>query len=59
MYISMLKQLFDDDLFENNRIKINKKCYYYTTINKDIYNKHNDIITKVSYYNLFNIDFID
>ena len=39
MYISMISSLFDKELFDEKRVKINRINYRYYKINNDIYNK--------------------
>jgi hypothetical protein len=59
MYISMLKQLFDDNIIMLKRIKINKKGYFYYIINYVTYNKHIELINKCSITKLLKSDFIN
>lgn len=52
LLITMLKNLFDVDLFIDKCIKINKKNFYIYEINNDVYNQHLELFQN-------NIDFID
>lgn len=60
MYISMLMALFDKELIKKTRdVRINKIKYKYHEFNKEIYNKHLELIQKCSINKLFNVDFVD
>jgi hypothetical protein len=54
LLITILKHLFDEDIFCCKYCIINKKQYYYYIINNHQLNKHIDIINKI-----YLIDFID
>jgi hypothetical protein len=53
LLITVLKNLFDNNLFIKTRIQINGKLnrYYYYTINNNILNDHNNIINKINLEN--------
>lgn len=54
LLITILKNLFDDNLFVKKEIRYKNIRYYYYELNKDIFDKHENIINKISYE-----DFID
>jgi hypothetical protein len=54
LLITILKNLFDDDLFIKQFKKVNQIQYYYYELNNNIFDKHKNIINKISYE-----DFID
>ena len=59
MYISMLKQLFDEELLISKRIKINNKNYIYNILNTKLYDKHIKLMKDVKLKDLLNCNFID
>jgi len=54
LLITILKNLFDDNLLVKKYKKINQIQYYYYELNDEIFNKHINIIKKLVYE-----DFID
>lgn len=47
MLITILKSLFDEKIFIQKRIKINKIEYYYYMINKEIFDQHINSIKNI------------
>jgi hypothetical protein len=47
LFITILKNLFDGNLFINKKTDINKIRYYYYTINNKIFSEHQYIINKI------------
>lgn len=57
LLITVLKNLFDVDLFIKNEITINYKEYKYYTLNKELYNEYITIMNNFD-NNIKNIEFI-
>ena len=53
LLITLLKNMFDEDIFDCKRVKMNDINYNYYTFNRTIFSQHTDIITK------YNIEFIE
>ncbi len=55
LLITILKNLFDGDLFIGKKFQNNKKEFYYYQLNINILNKHTNIINKINDF----VEFID